>query len=406
MSSTLETVNATLCGKIFATLMILTILLKSNPNDIFLLNSLSEVNGLNHHYITKCAGLLTQYITTTGLSTEITKKRRTLYNNFIKAFHSNNTVGTLDRIFRKLEQNQYFKPVGGSMADKMGGSAAQSTPLHLQQVETLAQATGITGRRGTKSDLEKYIDQYKSLILEETYEDKPENLCTACKSTYRIDEKTSEYVCVNLKCGFSVRIYGEIFDDDQIFYQEGSRGKPVKYDPIKHCKEWIDRIQAKESKEIPDEILSKIKQCIRRDSIFIENLTYELIRKYLKELKITNYNNHIALIHKLITGINPIQFTDRELTLIFMYFSKAIHIFNSIKSKLKSNYPYYPFFIYKIVEHILSGQKSADRKRQILSRIHLLGYETLIDKDQVWFTIIEKIPEFKAVPTRAGAYLR
>ena len=150
--------------------------------------------------------------------------------------------------------------------------------------------------------------------------------------------------------------------------------------------------------------MSKIKRCIRRDSIFLENLTYEMIRKYLKELKITSYNNHIALIHKLITGVNPIQFTERELKLIFMYFSKAIQIFNGIKSKFKSNYPYYPFFIYKIIEHILSAPRFAQRKSQILSCIHLLGYETLINKDQVWFMIIEQIPEFKAVPTRAGAY--
>lgn len=391
MSATLETINMTLCGKIFSLLMILTLLLKDQPNDTFLLQSVSAVNDINQHYITKCAGILTEYGTTGGLTQTATKRRRVLYNNFIKAFHSNNSIGGMERIFSKLEKKYLPNTYHDLKSPSKPISKPPNKPILNKPLSSV-------------SDMQMYIEQFKSAIIDEHYDDGPENICVDCKSPCKIDEKTSEYVCSQPKCGLSTRIYGEVFDDDQIFYQEGGRGKPVKYEPIKHCKEWVDRIQAKESTEIPDEVLSKIKRCIRRDSIFLENLTYEMIRKYLKELKITSYNNHIALIHKLITGVNPIQFTERELKLIFMYFSKAIQIFNGIKSKFKSNYPYYPFFIYKIIEHILSAPRFAQRKSQILSCIHLLGYETLINKDQVWFMIIEQIPEFKAVPTRAGAY--
>jgi hypothetical protein len=413
MSATLETINMTLCGKIFSLLMILTLLLKDQPNDTFLLQSVSAVNDINQHYITKCAGILTEYGTTGGLTQAATKRRRVLYNNFIKAFHSNNSIGTMDRIFSKLEKkylsNQLstLSPISKTPTSKTSTSkpptSKTSTSKPFIKTSTFNKSTNKSPAGGV-CDMQMYIEQFKAAIIDEHYDDGPENICLDCKSPCKIDEKTSEYVCSQPKCGLSTRIYGEVFDDDQIFYQEGGRGKPVKYEPIKHCKEWVDRIQAKESTEIPDEVLSKIKRCIRRDSIFLENLTYEMIRKYLKELKITSYNNHIALIHKLITGVNPIQFTERELKLIFMYFSKAIQIFNGIKSKFKSNYPYYPFFIYKIIEHILSAPRFAQRKGQILSCIHLLGYETLINKDQVWFMIIEQIPEFKAVPTRAGAY--
>jgi len=419
MSATLETINMTLCGKIFSLLMILTLLLKDQPNDTFLLQSVSAVNDINQHYITKCAGILTEYGTTGGLTQAATKRRRVLYNNFIKAFHSNNSIGTMDRIFSKLEKKYLSNQLTMSPTSKTPTSQAiaHKTPTGKPSTSKPFTSKPFTSKPSTSKpstskshisnswcDMQMYIEQFKAAIIDEHYDDGPENICLDCKSPCKIDEKTSEYVCSQPKCGLSTRIYGEVFDDDQIFYQEGGRGKPVKYEPIKHCKEWVDRIQAKESTEIPDEVLSKIKRCIRRDSIFLENLTYEMIRKYLKELKITSYNNHIALIHKLITGVNPIQFTERELKLIFMYFSKAIQIFNGIKSKFKSNYPYYPFFIYKIIEHILSAPRFAQRKSQILSCIHLLGYETLINKDQVWFMIIEQIPEFKAVPTRAGAY--
>ena len=398
MSATLETINMTLCGKIFSLLMVLTLLLKDRPNDQFLLQSITAVNDINQHYIMKCVGILTEYSTTGGMNPATTKRRRVLYNNFIKAFHSNNSIGAMERIFSQVNK-KYILTESASQPTSQPSGPSES----LAAIESSARAVGLS-RKSTKTDLQKYAEQFVAAVIDERYDDGTENICRDCKSPCKIDEKTSEYICSRSTCGLSTRIYGEVFDDDQIFYQEGSRGKPVKYEPIKHCREWIDRIQAKESREIPDEVITSIKRCIRRDLIFLENLTYEMIRKYLKELKITNYNNHIALIHKLVTGVNPIQFTERELKLIFMYFSKAIQIFNGIKSKFKSNYPYYPFFIYKIIEHILAAPKFALRKSQILSCIHLLGYETLISKDQVWFMIIEQIPEFTAVPTRAGAY--
>jgi len=154
-------------------------------------------------------------------------------------------------------------------------------------------------------------------------------------------------------------------------------------------------------KEIPNEIINGIKKCIKRDKIWIENLTCETIRSYLKQLKETSYNNHIPLIKKIITGVEPAQLTEHETQLVYMYFGIVIQIFGKIKGDEKANCPYHPFFIYKIIEQVLKGGKNEKRKSNILQSIHLQSRDTLIENDRLWFSICDLIPEFTKKATDA-----
>jgi hypothetical protein len=134
----------------------------------------------------------------------------------------------------------------------------------------------------------------------------------------------------------------------------------------------------------------------------VDRINCEVVRSYLKQLKVTHYNNHIPLIRKIITGQEPPQFTDHELRLLYMYFSKVIQIFNQIKGTTKSNCPYHPYFIYKIVEQLLKEPRDKSRKREILSCIHLQSRETLIENDKTWFLICDHIPQFTKLATNSN----
>ena len=72
-----------------------------------------------------------------------------------------------------------------------------------------------------------------------------------------IDSYLSAMVCE--KCGMINEMLGTVFEDDQFYYQEGNRSKHGTYDPSKHCKFWVERIQARENTEIPSEIIEIIK---------------------------------------------------------------------------------------------------------------------------------------------------
>jgi hypothetical protein len=196
-------------------------------------------------------------------------------------------------------------------------------------------------------------------------------------------------------------MYGVVFEDEQFFYQEGQRTKHGKYDPAKHCKFWVDRIQARENIEDKKfrSAIKAVKACRKRDNIRLEQLTCEMIRSYLKELHLTAYNDHVPLIRKEITKREPSQLTDHELKLIYVYFGRVIQIFNKIKTSNKPNCPYHPYFIYKIIEQLLKKSEHSSRRKEILSNIHLQSRETLIENDCLWSQIVPHIPEFNYVPT-------
>ena len=226
--------------------------------------------------------------------------------------------------------------------------------------------------------------------------DKINDHCS-CGNQLQIESKTSEAICN--KCGSTEKLYGIVFEDEQFFYQEGQRTKHGKYDPTKHCKFWVDRIQAKESAEIPEKIINAIKRRIKRDNLWLERLNCNVIRSYLKEIRETGYNDHVPLIRKIITGQEPQQLTDYELKLIYVYFSRVMQIYNKTKPDNKLNSPYHPFFVYKILEQILKKPDDRLRREEILSSIHLQSRDTLINHDNIWIPICAEIPEFTYIPT-------
>jgi hypothetical protein len=246
------------------------------------------------------------------------------------------------------------------------------------------------------AELSEAFNKYTETPLDIKIINKQSIICS-CGSTSTIEAKTSEMICT---CGKVEKLLGVVFEDDQFFYQEGQRIKHGKYDPTKHCKFWVDRIQAKENTEIPDDIIKSIKKLILRDKIWHESLTCADIRMYLKELKKTKFNDHVPLIRKIITNVDPEQLTDYELKLVYMYFGLVMQIFNKTKNDDISNSPYHPFFVYKIIEQILRKPEQRIRKCNILSCIHLQAPNTLINHDLIWAPICSQIHEFTYIPTK------
>lgn len=228
--------------------------------------------------------------------------------------------------------------------------------------------------------------------------------CTVCDREMKIVANLSEIICIY--CGITENLYGTVFEDEQFYYQEGQRSKHGSYDPSKHCRFWIERIQARESKEIPESVINAIKNCISNNNIRNkEDVTCKEIRKYLSQTRNSAYNEHIPLIRKMIIGESPAQLTDQELQLITIYFDKVIRIYDDIKPADKINVPYHPYLIYKIIEHILKNKKPQDfqnskkRVTSILSCIHLQSRETLIENDKTWKHICNYIDEIEYKPT-------
>jgi hypothetical protein len=246
-------------------------------------------------------------------------------------------------------------------------------------------------------ELYSFIKMYNESTINKNIKEVVYETCV-CLNKMDIDAITSTLICK--MCGITKKLYGTVFEDEQFYYQEGQRTKHGTYDPSKHCRFWVERIQARETTEIPEKVIISIKKCINRDKIKnINHINCTQIRRYLRQTHNSKYNEHVPLIRKLITGITPPQLTDYEMQLIHIYFDKVIHIFDEIKPPQKTNCPYHPYFIYKIIEQIIKKDSDRLRKSQILACIHLQSRDTLINNDHIFEPICTRIPEFKYIPT-------
>lgn len=224
--------------------------------------------------------------------------------------------------------------------------------------------------------------------------------CQTCNIKMIISSNMSQIMCSG--CGIKEKLRGMIFEDDQFFQQEGQRTKHGNYDPTKHCKLWVDRIQASETKDIPDKLIVIIKNLAKIDKVYdLKRLSCESIRVYLQKSNNSRYNEHVPLIRKIITGISPPQLNDLERRKIHIYFDKIITIYSEIKPVNKTNTNYHPYYILKILEQII---KNRNRRKEIISCIHLQARETLIEHDILWQKICEHIEEFKYIPTNRHEY--
>jgi hypothetical protein len=342
------------------------------------------------------------------------------YNNYYKykyyniSNNSNNTLNTsnIDNVFNKNNLSSSTNNLNSSLSKKLYhkfnifissediygilDSYIDFINNFLLQYKDLLININVN-----KNSLDKFfkkiyqlINQYKKTKLIYSIENIEYDICS-CGQKMIIQANTSELLCT--KCGTIHTLIGSVFEDSQFYNQEGNRYLHGTYDPNRHCKFWVDRIQAKENTIINDSVIEKIKQCIKKDKIEnLKNISIDQFRIYLKQIKLSKLNDHIPLIKKIITGYIPPQLTHKELHLLFNYFDKATKIYTTIKPKEKSNSLYYPFLIWKILDLIIEDKQ---KKKELLSCIHLQSYETLIDNDKIWYQICKHNDKFIYKPT-------
>lgn len=374
--STLETTNNSILIKIKSLKDIADILHKIDTSNEKVRTFIADLQEISDDYEMGSIKILTNYFLLTQTNQELDTDKKIFiaqkdkyfadYQVFIK---KNNFIGKIDRYYNMLKNmiiNNKIKE-------------------HL-------------------TDIKSILTLYENSTIIRSVSNTIYNKCDKCSKEMKIIENLSEITCTH--CGITDNLYGTVFEDFQFYFQEGTRTKHGSYDPSKHCRYWIERIQARESKEIPESVLDSVRERIRTNKIRnVEDITCKEIREYLRQTHNASYNEHIPLIRKIITGKSPAQLTDQELQLITIYFDKVIRVYDEIKPITKTNVPYHPYLIYKIIEHILKCKPSYDHynsKRRIysiLGCIHLQARETLIENDKMWQEICTHIDEIEYTPT-------
>ena len=182
----------------------------------------------------------------------------------------------------------------------------------------------------------------------------------------------------------------------------------------------MDQIQAKENKAFAeaelDKLNAKAKLFYTKNGRLrsMHSMKCKNIRDWLKELDLTGYNQHAPLLRKIVTSQNgtsivPPQLKFEEEQRILVLFSQAMDIYDEFmeekmansSKKSRSNKPYYPYVLFKILCIVLPPGR---RQRGLIECIHLQSDGTLKNHDMIWEEICVRMQkrgekDFKYQPT-------
>lgn len=200
-----------------------------------------------------------------------------------------------------------------------------------------------------------------------------------CGARMIVVPELSELHCPNAICGKIKTIIGAVFRDDQFYPQEGQKTKHGGHDTSRHYRFWIKRLQALEKITIDKKHLDRIEHLLIRDDYDRKTLTCENMRAIFKNslVRTTILNEHAPLLVKIFGGPSPPQLTFQEHKLISSRFNNAMGLYDVILPDGR-NKPYYPYFIYKIIEHEFRDNPV---KLRLLDSIHLQSRDTVIKND-------------------------
>lgn len=120
------------------------------------------------------------------------------------------------------------------------------------------------------------------------------------------------------------------------------------YDKRTHLEEWLRRFQAKENKEIPQEILDKVILEAKKERITNLNLlTEDKVKKYLKKLNLNDYYDNVISIINRINKRPPFVLTKEVEEKIKEMFQQIQDPFEKFKDPKRKNMLSYSFLLHK-----------------------------------------------------------
>jgi Poxvirus Late Transcription Factor VLTF3 like len=194
-----------------------------------------------------------------------------------------------------------------------------------------------------------------------------------CGAMLQIMPETAEMHCD--ECGMVKTISGSA-SEAAVVHTRIPNGKEI----IRHFKFWIERLQAIENVTFPQELLDKIQRVMKREHMSPQNLTVTQMRIILKDpmVKSTKFNDHAPSLIKRLGGPAPPVHTYEDLEVTKSRFVRAMILLDQIAPN--GNKPYYPHFIYKIIEE---QHKGNPEKLRTLDYIHMQTEDTIVKNDHL-----------------------
>jgi hypothetical protein len=163
------------------------------------------------------------------------------------------------------------------------------------------------------------------------------------------------------------------------------------YKRINHFKEILAQFQAKETTQIPEEVLENIKQQLNKERITLSKFTNIKAKEILKKLGYNKYYEHIPFIKDKLGIKPPIMTPELEETLCNL-FMEIQGPYAKFCPDDRVNFLNYYYTVYKLCELL--------QKTEFLSYFPMLkDKEKRIEQDDIWKKICEEL-NWVFIPTQ------
>lgn len=197
-------------------------------------------------------------------------------------------------------------------------------------------------------------------------------LCQSCNN--------GELIKVNhdgiIICNYCFKNYKYLVDNDKPSYKEPPKEISFyAYKRINHFREILSQFQAKESTDIPQEIIERIANQVKKERITSEQLTNKKTKEILKKLGYNKYYEHIPFIKDKL-GIKPPVMTPQLEDRLCNLFMDIQIPYAKYCPNDRVNFLNYYYTLYKLCE--LLGE------RQYLEHFPMLKDQKKVEQDEIW----------------------
>jgi len=239
-------------------------------------------------------------------------------------------------------------------------------------------------RKVNKGQLYKeFIGVVENQVIDEV-EEKETYICKTCSIPLLMSQLEALMICP--RCG-EAETYFDMSVQGMTYEQEitSEVNMSFSYKRINHFNEWLAQFQAKESTDIPKELLDKLMNEFKKERISdAKQITTTKVKQYLKKLNFNKYYEHTTHITNLLNGIKPPTMNPMLEERLRNMFRQIQAPFEKHKPKDRSNFLSYSYCLYKFCE--LLGEDGFKEFFPLLK-----SREKLYQQDCIWKNICKEL---------------
>ena len=268
-----------------------------------------------------------------------------------------------------------------------------SNGLNNEKVKSLNNFFNIsTDNQSIKSDeslnsVQSYFQNINETFIDQNNYIFPTDICNVCKKGELIPiEYEGILVCNN--CSSNTKF---LIENEKPSYKEPPKEVCFyAYKRINHFREILAQFQAKETTQIPDQVLENIRFQIKKERIDLSQITNKKAKEILKKLGYNKYYEHIPFIKDKLGIKPPIMSPELEETLCNL-FSSIQEPYSKFCPEERVNFLNYYYTVYKLCELL-------DQKQFLPYFPMLKDREKRIEQDEIWKKICNEL-EWEFIPT-------